>query len=179
MDAAFTAACIKKKKKRRKLSSTPGKWKSKIFTRFMCIYHLMRRAISRVGEVDLLDQKFRVERVKYQNPSSGMQTSKCRSASIPRRLLTSSRYPLDAVCASIIQSYCSGSKQPGKMVEGETSREEEERGDEKKKKTGRRSDVSVPSASRSLLPISSLEKDKIETCTALLKLHFVFLIPPI
>lgn len=128
---------VRKKRKKKVFKffpSTPGKWKSKIFTRFMCIYHLMRRAISLVGEVDLFDQKFRVERVKYQNPSSGMQTSKCRSASIPRRLLTSSRYPLDAVYASIIQSYCSGSKQPGKMVEGETSREEEERGDEKKKK---------------------------------------------
>lgn len=79
----------------------------------------------------------------------GMQTSKCRSASIPRRLLTSSRYPLDAVRASIIQSYCSGSKQPGKMVKGETGRgrgwwkrkKKKKRG--RKKKTGRRSDVSV------------------------------------
>lgn len=90
----------------------------------------------------------------------GMQTSKCRSASIPRRLLTSSRYPLDAVRASIIQSYCSGSKQPSKMIKGETGRErgwwkrKKKKKRERKEKLGEGQMSACAICSRSFLPIS-------------------------
>lgn len=113
-----------------------------------------------------------------------MQTSKCRSASIPRRLLTSSRYPLDAVRASIIQSYCSGSKQPGKMVKGETGRGErvvkkkKEKKERKKEKNWEKVRCQrVPSAAVRLSRFHSLKKDKNSRAycpLAYYKLRFLF-----
>lgn len=110
----------------------------------------------------------------------GMQTSKCRSASIPRRLLTSSRYPLDAVRASIIQSYCSGSKQPSKMIKGETGRErgwwkrKKKKKERKKGKTGRRSDVSVCHLQSFVSPdFIHLKRTRIRGLIALLLTNYV------